>query len=220
MQRGYLYGLDGRKLHLRSEHGALNMLLQSCAALIAKQWVWLVDQAIKNERLDAEIIAFVHDELQLKIRGNEDERNHIARRCTECAEEAGRHFKIKIPIEAEYKIDEHGPTAIDEEEREGIMEIMLVIQKAKITLFTNWGATLPGNLRTQSHWQLVKVLSAQNLMMTLTQIAGWLPRTDLFGSRGRQCSWRLIQTFYFISQLCQQRPKLNGHLTSGHCSWI
>ena len=103
-QRGYLYGLDGRKLHLRSEHGALNMLLQSCAALIAKQWVWLVDQAIKNERLNAEIIAFVHDELQLKIRGNEDERNHIARRCTECAEEAGRHFKIKIPIEAEYKI--------------------------------------------------------------------------------------------------------------------
>ena len=103
-QRGYLYGLDGRKLHLRSEHGALNMLLQSCAALIAKQWVWLVDQAIKNEQLDAEIIAFVHDELQLKIRGNEDERNHIARRCTECAEEAGRHFKIKIPIEAEYKI--------------------------------------------------------------------------------------------------------------------
>ena len=103
-QRGYLYGLDGRKLHLRSEHGALNLLLQSCAALIAKQWVWLVDQAIKNEQLDAEIIAFVHDELQLKIRGNEDERNHIARRCTECAEEAGKHFKIKIPIQAEYKI--------------------------------------------------------------------------------------------------------------------
>ncbi len=103
-QRGYLYGLDGRKLHLRSEHGALNLLLQSSAALIAKKWALLVDQEIKRQQLDAEIIAFVHDELQLKIRGDEDVRNHIARTSAECAEKAGEYFKFKVPIGAEFKI--------------------------------------------------------------------------------------------------------------------
>lgn len=103
-QRGYLYGLDGRKLHLRSEHGALNLLLQSCAALIAKQWVWRVDQEIKKQGLDAEIIAFVHDEIQLKIKGSEDDRDYIARQCTKSAREAGEDFNIRIPIDAEYKI--------------------------------------------------------------------------------------------------------------------
>jgi len=35
--RGYLLGLDGRKLYIRSEHAALNTLLQSAGAIIMKK---------------------------------------------------------------------------------------------------------------------------------------------------------------------------------------
>ena len=58
--------LDGRKIVARSEHGQLNVLLQSAAALIAKKWVQLVDQKIREQGLDAEIITFCHDEIQIK----------------------------------------------------------------------------------------------------------------------------------------------------------
>ena len=37
-KRKYLRGLDGRHLHVRSLHSALNLLLQSCGALICKKW--------------------------------------------------------------------------------------------------------------------------------------------------------------------------------------
>jgi DNA polymerase-1 len=36
-QRGYLRGLDGRCLHIRSEHSALNTLLQSAGAVVMKK---------------------------------------------------------------------------------------------------------------------------------------------------------------------------------------
>jgi len=100
--KGYLTGLDGRKIVARSEHGQLNVLLQSAAALIAKKWVQLVDQKIQEQGLDAEILTFCHDEIQLQVKGDaEYVGNHIAIRS---AKEAGEHFKIKIPIEAEYSV--------------------------------------------------------------------------------------------------------------------
>ena len=50
-ERGYLVGLDGRKLYVRSEHKLLSQLLQSAGAIICKQWVALCDQQI-NLQLD------------------------------------------------------------------------------------------------------------------------------------------------------------------------
>lgn len=38
-KRHYLKGLDGRRLHVRSLHSALNLLLQSAGALICKKWI-------------------------------------------------------------------------------------------------------------------------------------------------------------------------------------
>ena len=101
-QRGHLLGLDGRQLPVRSEHAALNVLLQSAGALIAKKWVQLIDLEIKRQNLDATIIAWVHDEVQIATKPEEaDNVGNLARRM---AQEAGRHFGFKIPIEAEYSI--------------------------------------------------------------------------------------------------------------------
>lgn len=38
-KRHYLRGLDGRQLHVRSLHSALNLLLQSAGALVCKKWI-------------------------------------------------------------------------------------------------------------------------------------------------------------------------------------
>lgn len=99
--RGHLVGLDGRKLHVRG-HAALNVLLQSAAALIAKKWLELVDRKIRSEGLEAQIVAVVHDEIQIQVKGDAD---HVGRDIAcRMAEEAGRLFNIRVPIEAEYSV--------------------------------------------------------------------------------------------------------------------
>lgn len=101
-KRGYLIGLDGRRLTIRSEHSALNVLLQSAAALIAKKWVLLVDQELKRQGIDGEIIAFVHDEIEIQMKGDAE---HVGNNCAvRMAAEAGKFFGFKIPIEAEYHV--------------------------------------------------------------------------------------------------------------------
>ena len=100
-QRGHLLGLDGRQLPVRSEHAALNVLLQSAGALIAKKWVQLIDKEIQRQQLDATIIAWVHDEVQIQVKGDADHVGNLTRRM---AEEAGRHFGFKLPIAAEYQV--------------------------------------------------------------------------------------------------------------------
>ena len=100
-KRGHLLGLDGRQLPVRSEHAALNVLLQSAGALISKKWVQLIDQQLKEQGLDATLIAWVHDEVQCSVKAKEAEYvgDNILR---QSAEAAGKHFGFKIPIEAEY----------------------------------------------------------------------------------------------------------------------
>ena len=107
-KRGYLLGLDGRRLTVRSEHSALNVLLQSAGALIAKKWVQLVDQEFKKQGLDAEIIAFVHDEIEIRTKGDPDYVGHNI--SVRLAGEAGKFFGFRTPIDAEYK---HGRTWAD-----------------------------------------------------------------------------------------------------------
>lgn len=106
-KRGYLKGLDGRKLFIRSEHKCLSQLLQSAGALLCKKWVALVDQEIKAQNLenDALVLAWVHDELQIACRTSEVAHN-VGDILKRMAEEAGDHFGIsrKLPIEAEYAV--------------------------------------------------------------------------------------------------------------------
>jgi len=105
-QRGYLYGLDGRHLYLRSEHKALSQLLQSAGAVLCKQWVLLIDQAIQEHYPDGDcyIVGWIHDEVQIACR-TEEIATHVGRDITtRMARESGEAFKFKIPITSEYQI--------------------------------------------------------------------------------------------------------------------
>lgn len=107
-KRGYLIGLDGRHLHVRSEHAALNTLLQSAGALVAKQW--LVEFFTKARHLkltsgpdkDFALVGWCHDELQFQVK--EELSDQIGDLLVEAALDAGKFFKFKVPIGAEYKV--------------------------------------------------------------------------------------------------------------------
>lgn len=104
-ERGYLIGLDGRRLHVRSEHGALNVVLQSAGALLCKIWVILIERKCREAGLkhgwdgDYAFCAWIHDEVQIAIR--EQHRELMTRICKEAAVEAGEFFEFACPTEAD-----------------------------------------------------------------------------------------------------------------------
>lgn len=109
-KRKYLVGLDGRKIHIRSDHSALNALLQSAGALICKAWMVEVERILEEDwgyiqgwDGDFAIMAWVHDELQIACR-NED----IAIDITEASKIAmvrvERMFRFRTPLDVESKI--------------------------------------------------------------------------------------------------------------------
>jgi DNA polymerase-1 len=103
-QRGFIKGIDGRKLFVRSDHRCLSQILQNAGAVIAKQWVKLIDQEITSQGVEAYIVGFIHDEVQIACKNKEVAEhvgNNIAR---QMAKESGKKYSLKIPIEADYSI--------------------------------------------------------------------------------------------------------------------
>jgi DNA polymerase I-like protein with 3'-5' exonuclease and polymerase domains len=103
-ERGYLIGLDGRRLHIRSSHAALNTLLQSAGALICKQWMVEVDQMITHMEWSDRVqqVAWVHDECQFEC--DPEIAEEFGQKAVECISKAGDFFKFKLPLTGEYKI--------------------------------------------------------------------------------------------------------------------
>lgn len=69
---GYIKGLDGRFIAVRSDHAALNTLLQSAGAIQMKWALAILDQQLQEKgyvpSIDYEFVANVHDEWQLECR--------------------------------------------------------------------------------------------------------------------------------------------------------
>ena len=99
---GFLTGLDNRRVMTRSDHSCLNTLLQSCGAIIAKQWCVTLHEKIKAERLDAKLVAFVHDELQFDCAEKDAER--VGQLAVASAKEAGTILGFRVPVDAEYSV--------------------------------------------------------------------------------------------------------------------
>jgi len=64
--QGKLIALDGRVLRVRSAHASLNTLIQGSSAVLMKKWFMYVDYHLRRRKLDAKIVAMVHDELVLE----------------------------------------------------------------------------------------------------------------------------------------------------------
>ena len=114
--KGWLKGLDGRKLPIRSEHAALNTLLQSAGAVICKSWITMAEKAIQDAGFklseglyedwdrDADVVflGWVHDELQVAVRKGLEEK--ISAILIETGRRAGEPFASwKCPTDVEVK---------------------------------------------------------------------------------------------------------------------
>lgn len=99
-QRGYLIGLDGRHLHARSPHAALNTLLQSAGAVLMKKALVELDDALQaiglTPGVDYEFVANIHDEIQMEVLPQHVET--VERLAADSVRIAGEAFKFRCPL--------------------------------------------------------------------------------------------------------------------------
>lgn len=105
-KKKYLRGLDGRRLHVRSEHAALNTLLQSAGAVVMKRALVMHDRSLQAHGLvpdkDYEYVANVHDEFQIEARANHAEK--IGRFAAEAIRLAGESFNLRCPLAGDFAV--------------------------------------------------------------------------------------------------------------------
>ena len=101
--RGWLRGLDGRHLPVRSKHSALNLALQSAGAVVMKQaTVNLCKHIHTLPEGTAYQVAHIHDEIQLSVK--EDYAEQLGNMATRSIEEAGRDFNLRCPLAGSAKV--------------------------------------------------------------------------------------------------------------------
>ena len=100
--RGYLTGLDGRRLRVRSEHAALNTLLQAAGAIVMKKALVILDDYAKQWKLDYNFIGNIHDEVQSEVVADQAEKYGWL--AVECLKAAGVHFNLRCPLDGEFQI--------------------------------------------------------------------------------------------------------------------
>ena len=100
-KKGFVRSIDGRKILVDSPHKALNYLLQSGAGVVAKRWMVINQDTIKQTGLCAAQLAFIHDELQFEC--HPEHANDLSASLVYSAAAAGEYYNLRIPIEAEAK---------------------------------------------------------------------------------------------------------------------
>jgi len=100
--RGYLTGLDGRLLRVRSEHAALNTLLQAAGAIVMKKALVILDDYAKQWKIDYKFIGNIHDEVQAEVAEAQAEKYGWL--AVECLKAAGLEFNLRCPLDGEYKV--------------------------------------------------------------------------------------------------------------------
>ena len=96
---GHVNSIDGRRIAVDGSHKALNYLLQSGAGVIAKRWMVIANEQIKQLNIEAHQLAFVHDELQFECNPSQDDT--LMFNLEYSAALAGEYYKLRIPIAAE-----------------------------------------------------------------------------------------------------------------------
>ena len=105
IDRGYLIGIDGRHLQIRSRHSALNQLLQSTGSLCVKKATCILYEDLKENKLRWGIhyafVAHIHDEIQALVKPQ-----HVSlykKLAVDCFRKSGEYFNLKCPLTGEVR---------------------------------------------------------------------------------------------------------------------
>ena len=121
--RGYLMGLDGRRVYMKTSKSgrkvkigsswvanprgvvtkdALNRLLQSGAAIVFKYATMLINNRCKSLGLREESLIYYHDEGQHFV--HKDDVDVFKQVVNQAVKEAGEHFKLRIGLDCDIKV--------------------------------------------------------------------------------------------------------------------
>jgi DNA polymerase-1 len=101
-RKGAVPAMDGRYIRVQSEHSALNMLLQSAGAIVAKQWIVETHKLMREHNIKFTQVAMVHDEIQASVPPEQAEQ--AGKLMVQAAKNAGEVLKFRIPVDAEYSV--------------------------------------------------------------------------------------------------------------------
>lgn len=101
----WLKGLDGRRIPVRSDHAALNTLLQSAGAVQMKRALCILDDSLQALGLvpgtHYEFVANVHDEWQIEV--NDELVQTIGPMAADAIKQAGVYYGFKCPLAGDWK---------------------------------------------------------------------------------------------------------------------
>jgi DNA polymerase I-like protein with 3'-5' exonuclease and polymerase domains len=100
--KGFVPGLDGRKIWVRSEHAALNSLLQGAGAIVMKKALCILNDTIKANAWDAKFVANVHDEFQIECKA--EIADLVGKAGRQAIIDAGLSYNLRCPLDGEYKV--------------------------------------------------------------------------------------------------------------------
>jgi DNA polymerase I-like protein with 3'-5' exonuclease and polymerase domains len=106
-RKGWLPGLDGRRVPVRALYTTLNFLVTSSEAIICKRWlVNVYDELNQKFRYgwggDVVIVLWVHDEIVCCCRP--EIADQVGEIMVRHAKEPAEFYNFKVPLEADYKI--------------------------------------------------------------------------------------------------------------------
>ena len=99
---GSLEGLDGRRVWVRSEHAALNTLLQSAGAIVMKQALVLAINRLRKNHVPFKLVAQVHDEFQ--VEAPEAYAEAVGHTFRNSIRRAGECLELRCPLDGEFKV--------------------------------------------------------------------------------------------------------------------
>jgi len=100
-ERGIIKGVDGRVLHIRSPHSALNTLIQGAGASICKDWLVNMIQKVNSSGIDVKLVASIHDEYQFEVAKKDVKKFGTITK--EAIKDTERKLKFKCPLDSTWK---------------------------------------------------------------------------------------------------------------------
>lgn len=107
IKSGYLKLIDGRRAYIRSEHAALNTLLQGTGAIICKRWIvhaqrrLLVELGPNGWRHEWAAMGWIHDEVQTGVRVRSKEK--AADIWIDTIRGLRDHYNFRLPLDGDFK---------------------------------------------------------------------------------------------------------------------
>ena len=102
-EAGHLVGLDGRILSPRSEHSAVNLLIQSAGACVSKRAALnLQFQIIANRWDDTNIVGFIHDEIIVET--SDENIRDVIPAAVKAFQDTTEQYKLKCPMDGEAQL--------------------------------------------------------------------------------------------------------------------